>query len=99
MTREEIKQGLRKLIDGRWRDGNEFDIILHAIKELEKTDWIPVTERLPDKEGDYFTTKINDFDEPILGMTYYRKGWGWSTSYKIIAWMPLPEPYEEGAEE
>lgn len=73
----------------------ERDKILRNLK----MDWIPVTERLPDKEGDYFTTKINDFDEPILGMTYYRKGWGWSTSYKITAWMPLPKPYEEGAEE
>lgn len=69
-----------------------------AIKALEDSRWIPITERLPDKEGDYFTTKINDFDEPILGMTYYRKEWGWSTSYKITAWMPLPEHYEEGAE-
>ena len=62
--------------------------------EREEHLWIPVTERLPEEDGDYFTTKIYDSDEPILGMTYYRKEWGWSTSYKITAWMPLPKPYE-----
>ena len=83
----------------RFEKGTEPYIALQmAIKALEESRWIPVTERLPEEDGDYLTTKINDFDEPILGMTYYRKGWGWSTSYKITAWMPLPKPYEEGAE-
>ena len=80
----------------RFAEGTEPDLALQmAIKALEESRWIPVTEKLPDEEGDYFTTKINDFDEPILGMTYYRKGWGWSTSYKITAWMPLPNVYKE----
>lgn len=61
--------------------------------------WTPTAERLPNKDGDYLTTKINDFGEKILGMTYFRNQWGWSTSYPIVAWIPLPEPYEEGEEE
>lgn len=90
MTREEIKQGLHKLIDGRWRDGNEFDIILHAIKELEKTDWIPVTERLPEELEPVNITWVNPNpesyykhikDKPFTatGVYFYGQWYWWST--------------------
>ena len=73
----------------------EYNKLLRNIK----TDWIPVTDRLPEKEGDYLVTKIDSYDISIIGLAYYRTEWGWSTSYKVTAWIPLPKPYEEGAEE
>ena len=61
-----------------------------------KSEWIPVSERLPgwgervltiDNDGDYEINHIMDdeYDE-------------WFYDYDIIAWMPLPEPYKTESE-
>ena len=65
-----------------------------AFKVLEDPHWIPVTERLPEKEGRYLVTnsKIGawhvdvDFYRPYMG--------GWMYDQGVTAWMPLPEPYK-----
>lgn len=65
-------------------------------------DWIPCSERLPDKSDFYMVCAYN-------GDTYdYRKNWfyheddygdsewtGLIPCEKVIAWVPLPEPYRE----
>lgn len=58
--------------------------------------WIPVTERLPEEEGNYFTTQIDENGKKISRVAYYENEW--FTRSEVTAWMPLPEPYEEGAE-
>lgn len=68
--------------------------------------WIPVTERLPENSGFYFVTKENDHGKYVsIEFFYQDKTWStewnstaWSTGWKVTAWMPLPKPYEEGAE-
>lgn len=70
-------------------------------------DWIPCSERLPDKSDFYMICSYN-------GDTYdYRKNWfyheddygdsewtGLIPCEKVIAWAPLPEPYKpEGIKE
>lgn len=82
------------------------DAVGMAIEALEDSRWIPVTERLPDKDGDYLVTKVDDENVTIIGLAYYSNGFGlvfydngWASNKTITAWMPLPEPYEEGAEE
>lgn len=72
----------------------EYDKILRNLKGV---DWIPVTERLPEEEGDYFTTQIDENGKEISSVAYYENEW--FTRFEVTAWMPLPEPYEEGAEE
>ena len=70
--------------------------------------WIPCSEKLPDACGKYLvtmkwhTTKWNGDieDEHITIKTaWYGEwddiGWGWSEIFDVLAWMPLPEPYEE----
>ena len=53
--------------------------------------WIPVTERLPEKEGQY----ICWFDHGgYMAFDTFRDG-GWMTKAHIAAWMPLPEPPKE----
>lgn len=59
--------------------------------------WIPITERLPEEEGDYFTTQIDENGKEISRVAYYENEW--FTRFEVTAWMPLPKPYEEGAEE
>lgn len=62
------------------------------------SDWIPVSERLPEV-GEY-VLGTNEYDEVMI----YRYGWNSRHSRKmffhecgaaaiITAWMPLPEPY------
>lgn len=74
--------------------------ILHDMPSVAparpNSEWIPVSERLPewgervltiDNDGDYEINHIMDdeYDE-------------WFYDYDIIAWMPLPEPYKAESE-
>ena len=67
-------------------------------KELNKREWVPVTERLPEKGGLYFVTKENEYGRYVATEWFYQDK-TWSTGWKVVAWMPMPKPYEEGAEE
>lgn len=68
--------------------------------------WIPVTERLPEKERKQYWVCTDTEYQCQCRWTNNRFGlaesdtWGWSIvdtpQYsKVIAWMPLPEPYRE----
>ncbi len=67
-----------------------------------KTEWIPVSERLPKKSGKYLAYIVNPYDEKLqYSMTchYSAKINSWfpddeTASANVIAWMPLPEPLE-----
>lgn len=65
-----------------------------ALEKQEQDRWIPVTERLPEKEGCYMVTVKNDH-ERIYSKTAWYAGDGWFARQDIIAWRPLPEPYTE----
>lgn len=68
--------------------------------------WIPCDERLPEKDGDYLVSLVNCHVK-IFGYTTknkdkFSKGFYLLTSDlfalppvdPVIAWMPLPKPYE-----
>ena len=70
-----------------------------------KSGWIPVSERLPENDGFYIATldgKIVGDDRPFSGLAEFEDG-TWvddEEDYKcVIAWKPLPEPYQGGREE
>ena len=63
-----------------------------VLAEREKGEWIPISERLPEDRGDYIIDYTNEFGE-FVGISYYDKYGFWSSS-NVIAWQPLPEPYE-----
>ena len=72
-----------------------------------KTEWIPVSERLPNKSGDYLATIPLDADETYVDVLTFHKGrfyedddeWGATYHDDVLAWMPLPEPYKGGGAE
>ena len=101
-----------------------IDTAKRLLKQTEKEEafnrqkWIPVNERLPDKEGQYLVA-IQGFKEKFIEVANFsldlsnvsclfrrekgRLGWwgrddgGWNVFIYsgVIAWMPLPEPYEK----
>ena len=65
--------------------------------------WIPVSERLPEYKGlylvTYHTCYWDDVDEDVIkvGIDTFKGKTKWAQRkyQRVIAWMPLPEPYKE----
>lgn len=81
----------------------KFASIFDSAEEIVRSsNWIPVTERLPEMSGFYFVTKENDYGKYVTVDFFYQdKTWyaesnptALSTGWRVTAWMPLPEPYE-----
>ena len=90
-----------------------FTIELLSAKQPEPQ-WIPCSERLPEKGGQYLVTRghkscgnlwnrvyiVNYSD--LMGLKKEKIWWSGNVGKKkkekhddVLAWMPLPEPYEE----
>lgn len=61
--------------------------------------WIPCDEGLPDETGDYLVTIYwNErimIDIGEIDCDGIFKKWNYKSEVKVLAWMPLPEPYKE----
>lgn len=71
----------------------------HIVNTLDypNRQWIPVTERLPEESGFYLCSiKSYDSDNYVL---FGRFSMGKFNLIDVEAWMPLPKPYKEGAED
>lgn len=75
-------------------DAEPFDLAISAMEKQEADRWIPVTERLPEKEGCYLVTVKNDHKRKYSKTAWY-SGDGWFARQDIIAWRLTPEPYTE----
>ena len=112
------RQAVKEMLNEEWNKymPMELDInlsfVMEKINELPsvtpKARWIPVSERLPDKSGEYWCTFHGT---NLTGKDYYttesdakklfddsEEYTGWR-SQNVIAWMPLPEPYKTESEE
>ena len=85
-----------------------LDALAMAISALEKTKWISVEDRLPDKDGCYIVTACDEgcscgdgiwYDTVVIEAEHYKGEWSWNengTEYDITDlvthWMPMPQP-------
>ena len=101
------------LIEKSPRDGRN-DLMIGKVIEWQRKqgDWIPVSERLPNRNGCYNVTRKLKEGETIYFISdvcYFdgQNTWHRDTGVNhgrpyltdIIAWQPLPEPYEKGGAE
>jgi len=81
-------------------DGNPTvyaDALEMAIKALEQTRWIPISERLPKGKQPILISLSwdNDIPEVRQGNIDDINYWKHYSHITSIAWMPLPQPYRE----
>lgn len=55
--------------------------------------WIPCSERLPEKNGEYLITGR----QGAVNKRRYHDG-HWYGNWSVLAWMPLPQPYKAESE-
>ena len=81
-----------------WNTRPIEDALNARISELEAAQrWIPVSERLPERDGFYLVLEnVNQ----VAGYYHWCKVFGWNTDggrtniQSVTHWMPLPEPPE-----
>lgn len=91
--------------DYETEDGDEYSytyVSTHQIDNAPTIDvapqWIPCSERLPELKTECLITFLSWSGYPVIDIDSYdydgEDGW-FSHMDKVIAWMPLPEPYGE----
>lgn len=98
MTREEIMQLNTNYLnncESEHKMNELFAYVLKLQKHEQEPKWILVSERLPVEYGTYLICTDDGYVSTII----YDRSMGWLLSAKIIAWMPLPQPYEVESEE
>ena len=88
----------------------QFAEWLKELKELRaRAEWIPVSERLPEKRGCYIVTEkvfsIDDrehkgrFNTMVEQVEFCNGKWQRASFFEITAWMPLPAAYKAESED
>ena len=104
MTKEDKEAIIRRLeaMYGEAEDNETKEALFYATEALKEQrphgEWIPCSERLPEKDGKYLVTmKGWASSKPMVTTSIFvnsTKEWYPS----CIAWMPLPEPYKKEGE-
>lgn len=69
---------------------------LPSVYPKAKTEWISVSERLPEEVDNYLTSIRHYGEERYVQVSFFD---GTSFKAEVEAWMPLPEPYKEESED
>jgi hypothetical protein len=78
--------------------GIEYNTIMRVIEAIDEVatvnQWIPCEERLPKENEEVYVTLINYTGERMTSVDVFENGKFYHHSKNVIAWQPLPEPYE-----
>lgn len=97
-----MSDGLMLIIgeDGTAREYDDtYDITIHCesaeeqdqVRRMLTRQWVPVTERRPNHE-----LAIVQYSDGGFGLLQFPTAYRWKD---IVAWMPIPEPFEEGTKQ
>lgn len=90
----EMDSDMQKWDGGCWIRYKMFENAIDDAPTVEPQRWIPVTERLPEENGDYLVTGR----QGAVNKRKYDDG-HWYGNWAVVAWMPLPKPFREGGAE
>lgn len=78
----------------------EANCLLDHMNYVNDQKWIPVSEKLPNRHQRVLCYLKYEPESPdiISENTYIGSGMWMSESDKVVAWMPLPEPYKGDTE-
>ena len=76
----------------------EMKEVFDSIPAVDVPKWIPVTVKLPEKDGEYFITWMDASQCRFVNVVRYSEEYGFGGIWNecIIAWMPMPKPYKGG---
>lgn len=76
-------------------DIEALSVAIEALSQPPADQWIPCSERLPEKSGAYIVSVDYDGIPNVWKMYFTTVEYPrWITFHKVTAWMPLPEPYK-----
>ena len=107
---DELKEAMEEHTDYKGYLVCDPDEIIDLAPTIEIPQWIPCTDRLPDKSGRYLVTEkrfaIDDrkhtgwYQTMVEEIGFSNNKWSRANFFEVIAWMPLPAPYmKEGDQE
>lgn len=103
VSRESVLMELGKYLCGVPFDEKGIDKVIKELPSVTpQTRWVPVSERLPEKNIEVLIT--TKWDCITIGEMFGDNDWfihegtTYAANDNIKAWMPLPEPYKESEE-
>jgi len=77
---------------GCWIRYKLFENILEQQLTVDIPHWIPCSERLPEAPTFCIVTTDGSYND-VIDIAMYMSD-GWHKASKVLAWMPLPEPWK-----
>jgi len=80
-------------------NNDALNMAIEALRCSEiPNNWILCSERLPKESRKYLVTVFDGIGKRTTSAPYHRRSKSWTLTgrmayWKVIAWMPLPEPY------